>query len=368
MTTMKTSASRSGDSAGFALPMAVLILMITAGAVLTTLNQASGERRIVDSEQAGDAALVLAETGLELAATQADAWGFGELPDAVYDSIRVTFAQGYVDVVRQRLRPVNGVISPAIYLIRSRGVHTQGAWAGAPSATRVVTRYGTWSKGVLDVRAAWTSLTGLTKNGGSGTISGTDACGEEAAVGGVAVPTSPGYSQNGGSSVPSGSPPIQFLGADSDEAGEAMNIDWEGIVAGTAVTFDLVIPSDSWPSFSDPDYWPIIYIDNPGGTFSLPSSGRGTLIIRGNFTISGAKTWNGVIMVGGAMTSNGNNTVNGAVISGLNVILDEVVGVSAVGNGTKTYRYNSCNVAAALQAFSGIRILSNTWFDGWALY
>jgi len=67
-----------------------------------------------------------------------------------------------------------------------------------------------------------------------------------------------------------------------------------GIVSGGAVTFDLVIPDDSWPSFSAPDYWPIIYIDNPGETFSLPSSGRGTLIIRGNFTISGAKTWNGL--------------------------------------------------------------------------
>jgi hypothetical protein len=368
MKARETSVSRSAGNAGFALPMAVLILMITTGAVLTTMNQASSERRIVDSEQAGNAALVLAETGLELVATQADTWGFGELPDAEYDSVRVTYADGYVDVIRQRLRPVNGVLTPAIYLIRSRGVHTRGGWAGAPSATRVVTRYGTWSQGVLDVRAAWTSLTGLTKNGGSGTISGTDACGEEVAVAGVAVPTSPGYSQNGGSSVPSGSPPIQILGANSAEAGDAMNIDWDGIVSGDAVTFDLAIPSDSWPSFSDPDYWPIIYIDNPGGTFSLPSSGRGTLIIRGNFTISGAKTWNGVIMVGGAMTSNGNNTVSGAVISGLNVILGEVVGTSDVGNGTKTYRYNSCNVAAALQAFSGIRILSNTWFDGWALY
>jgi hypothetical protein len=230
-----------------------------------------------------------------------------------------------------------------------------------------VTRYANWQLGSLDVRAAWTSLTGLTKNGGSGTISGVDACGLLPAVGGVAVPTNPGYSQNGGSSVPAGTPNILHLGATPEAAADSINIDWDAIVNDGAIPFDLTIPPAAWPGFPA-GYWPVIYINNPGGTYALPNSGRGILIVRGNFTISGSKSWDGIILVGGAYTSNGNNTVEGAVVTGLNIQLGEAVGVSDVGNGNKTYRYSSCKVASALGAQAQLRVLPNTWYDGWALY
>ncbi len=81
----------------------------------------------------------------------------------------------------------------------------------------------------MQTLSAWTSLTGLSKKGGSGTISGVDACGAAAPVAGVAV-ASPGYSQNGGSSVPSGSPNIANLGTPA-QAAAAIKIDWAGITA-----------------------------------------------------------------------------------------------------------------------------------------
>ena len=62
-------------------------------------------------------------------------------------------------------------------------------------------------------------------------------------------------------------------------------------------------------------------------------------------TISGNRTWDGILLVGGNLTSNGNNTVQGATITGLNVMLGMVVPGAAVGNGNKNYQYNSCNVA-----------------------
>jgi hypothetical protein len=222
----------ASDREGFALPLAVLVLMISAGAALATMNAASSERRVMDSDRAANHALVLAESGLSQAATQADAWGWGALPDATLDSARVTFTNGYADVVRVRIRPWT-VTNSAIYLVRSRGVYTKGGWAGAPAAVRMVTRYGTYSIGTLDARAAWTSITGLLKNGGSGTISGEDACGVLGSVAGVAVPDDPGYDQNGGSSVPAGDPDIESLGADADEAADAININWAGIVDGS---------------------------------------------------------------------------------------------------------------------------------------
>jgi hypothetical protein len=60
--------------------------------------------------------------------------------------------------------------------------------------------------------------------------------------------------------------------------------------------------------------------------------------------------------------------VQGAVISGLNVKIGLAVStsISDFGNGTKTYEYDSCAVAAALAGFGTLTPLSNTWIDNWA--
>ena len=67
--------------------------------------------------------------------------------------------------------------------------------------------------------------------------------------------------------------------------------------------------------FSDPDYSPIIHV---AGDFSLPTTGRGILIVTGGgLTLSGNRTWEGIVMVGEHATSNGNNKVYGATYTGL---------------------------------------------------
>ena len=55
-------------------------------------------------------------------------------------------------------------------------------------------------------------------------------------------------------------------------------------------------------------------------------------------------------------------------MTGLNVTARPVVAVSDVGNGTKTYRYDSCNVAQAASKFGGLVPLPNTSVDNWATY
>lgn len=343
---------------GFTLPMALLVLLVLTGTVLTTLNQSSTERRLVDSERAGRQALQLAETGLE----QYGSLGL-DFANSTQDSVRVALQGGYADVMMNRVR-AGTATTPAVYAVRSRGVSTEGAWAGAPDGVRMVARLGVWVEGTMDVHAGWTSLGGLTKNGAAGTLSGEDDCGQVAAVAGVAVPSSPGYS--GHTAPVIGSPPIKDLGPTREDAADAVNIDWDGIVNGGLIDFDYIIDDDPWPTdFTD---WPVVYVDNEGETFSLPTTGRGTLIVRGNLTVSGNLTWRGVVLVGGQMTSNGDNTVMGATVSGLNIKLDETVPVSDVGNGTKQYQYDSCNVRDAMQAQAHLQIQENTWIDNWAQY
>jgi hypothetical protein len=280
------------------------------------------------------------------------------------DSVYYLFSDGYAWVSVQRVRPAI-LDTAAIYLVRARAVRTIKRPVNTPVAERVFAQYSTWYPGTMTATSAWMSLTGLTKHGGSGTLSGSDNCGGPP-VAGVAVPNVPGYNQNGGSSVPTGSPPILNMGTQA-QANAAVNVNWAGIVSGTGMVPDITLPGGSWPSFSNPNYWPIIYV-NQAGDWSLPGDGRGTLIVKNNLTISGSTKWNGIILVGGVLTSNGNNTVSGAVITGLNVLLGQTVGSSDLGNGTKTYRYDACNVAAAASNFGGLAPMRNTTSDNWPSY
>jgi hypothetical protein len=41
------------------------------------------------------------------------------------------------------------------------------------------------------------------------------------------------------------------------------------------------------------------------------------------------------------------------------------VPVDAIGNGNKTYQYDSCNVASAVSRFSSLVKIDGTWSDAW---
>ncbi|HEX4602173.1 MAG TPA: hypothetical protein VH116_12320 [Gemmatimonadales bacterium] len=73
----------------------------------------------------------------------------------------------------------------------------------------------------------------------------------------------------------------------------------------------------------------------------------------------------GVALVGGNLISNGNTVVEGAVVTGLNVELGQSVPMASVGNGTKTYQYNSCNVARAMAKTAKLVGVTNAWVDKW---
>jgi Tfp pilus assembly protein PilX len=357
---------------GFALPMALMIIVTLTVAVATLFAMVATERRTVDATRGRTRALSLAESGLERFLIDRGSFGFSGLP-AVYESTTVALPHGYAMVVLQRLRPVVGS-APAYYLVRSTGVDTTRQQTGVPAAQRTVSQYAFYATTKMNVLAGWTSLSGMNKNGGSGTITGIDQCGAKPAVAGAAVPGVPGYTQSGGSTVPTGSPPVDTLAATPAGAAAQVKIDWDGIARGSALTPDVTIPPGSWPSFTNPNYWPVIKIDNMNwttgvpGNYTLPNDGRGILIVTGNLTISGTTQWNGVVMAGGTITANGNNNVEGATLSGLNVKLGYVVPLNDVGNGTKTYAYNSCAVDSALKNFGGLQAVKNARANNWAGY
>ena len=353
---------------GFAFPMAIMMTAILTGTIAAALTLVSSERRTADNQRAQLDAFAYAEAGLEQFLVNRDSLGFVATPPAAAESVRVSFARGYADVVLQQIRPAVGTSAP-LYVVRSRGASTLGGYGATPAAERTVAQLAVYRTGRMRVLSAWTSITGLTKNGGSGVLSGTDNCAAAPPVAGIAVPSG-GYNQSGGTSVPSGTPPIQGLGSQS-QAADSVKIDWAGISNGTAVTPDIVWTGiGSWPSFSNASYWPVILVDNDNTSvaWDLPGDGRGTLIVTGNMSMGGSKEWDGVILVGGTLTSNGTNEVRGATISGLNVKLGQTVGTSDVGNGTKTFQYDSCNIASAMARFGALQVYQNAWMDNWKTY
>ena len=356
---------------GFAIPIAVLVIAVLTIMIAGGFSLVSAERRSVADQKSQISAFRIAEQGLELFLVRRDSLMAGNpnytrVPGAA-DSVRVTMAGGYADVTLTRLRPPRGSQS-GLYVVRSRGVETTGAYAGTPQGVRTVAQYALWEPAPMQVLAGWTALSGLQKDGNAGTIGGIDVCHDSATITGVIVPMDPGYE---GKTVAVGNPPVDSVAPDS------IAIDWNGIVNNNLIAPTMVFPGASWPSaamtaaYADSlsTYYPIIRVN---GDFSLPTSGKGMIIVTGNLTLGGGVGWKGVILVGGIIVSNGQNDANsggvqGAVVSGLNEKLGIAVDIS-LAHGTKQYNYNSCEVAKATTTMGALVTLRNTWVDNWVEY
>ena len=343
---------------GFALPVAVMVIAVLTIMIAGGFSLVSAERRSVADQKSQISAFRIAEQGLEMYLVRRDSLGLVGVPGAK-DSVRLTLEGGYADVSLTRIRPVQGSLA-GLYVVRSKGVETQGAYAGTPEGVRTVAQYVLWEPAPMQVLAGWTAISGLDKNGTAGTLGGFDACGDSAAVAGVAVPVNPGY--DGKTAAAQGSPAIDTITANE------VKIDWNGIINQNIIKPTITIPGGSWPTAqfaADSTFYPIIRVNQ--ADFTLPSSGRGMLIVSGHLTINGSATWKGVLLVGGDITSNGTNGIQGATISGLNVKLGTYV-PSSTANGTKNYSYNSCEVSKATTTAGALVTLKNTWVDNWVEY
>ncbi len=355
-TTLQRFVRTMPGARGAALPMVLLLMVVVSVLVAAAFEAASNEARFGANQESDVTSFGLAETGLEyFMANRATLTGDTASVPLASESTRVMLSGGYADVVSTQVRK-DSVDQRYGYIIRSHGVSTIATLSGTAGTERTVAEYAIYQPGTMNALSGWTSLTGLQKNGNSGELSGDDGCTGDT-VAGVAVPANPGY--QGPSGPVSGHPPVDTLGTQT-QAESSAGINWNGIINQGAITPDITIPPGSWPSSFPSTYWPVIEMV---GNATLPGPGQGTLIVTGNLTISGSNMWDGIILAGGNLTSNGNNTVEGAVVSGLNVELGQTVPEASVGNGTKTYQYNSCNIAKAMSKFSQMVGYTNAWVD-----
>jgi hypothetical protein len=377
----RTRRPRLDSRPGFALPMSILVIIVLTAGLAAGFSATNSEISTNAAQRAQSRAYTFAQAGLEQFMARRNQAGFctGCVADpaaAAADSeyTRVTFSGGYADVVAVKVRPYIDQATPAIYFIRSKGVDQSIKLSGAGMnvfAERAVGMYAAWNTMNMQVLAAWTSLSGLNKNG-TGVISGIDNCGQKADVAGATVPKGDLHVQ-GGSFDPTGTPPVDTSNTFT-QLKDKIKIDWDGIVNNNAIQADFTVPGTGFPDISwfnaNPDAWPVIRVYTNG--FALPNRGRGTIIADSNFVISGSNMWDGIVLVGGQLTSNGNNTTAGATLSGLNFMIGGTPSTSSVddanANGQKTYVYDSCNVENATKGMRLYIAMPNTWMDNVAVW
>jgi hypothetical protein len=402
---IRTRANRKG----FALPMTILVIAFLTVTIAAAYAATTSELTTNLAQRGETRAFMIAQAGLEnFMARRNEMIGgvpfcanCGAPPVTTYESTTVVLPGGRAHVVAQQIRTATDT-RPAIYLLRSRGVDESSNVGGATVkagqagfAERTVAVLVYWNVNQVNVLSGWTAANGFDKNGSSGTISGVDACpaglgGGKPSVAGIAVPVGD-YSGNG-SFTPEGDPPISYISAGALQS--TLKIDWNGIINGNRFQPDYVFADGAageagWPvalmaqtnGAGEPLNWPVIRVN---GDFTLPQTGgQGTLIVMGNLTMSGNNLWHGILLVGGQMTSNGNGTVNGATESGLNRLLTptqlaaaQLISSSvllpdppnATANGTKTFQYNSCDVAKAAGGLASYSVYSNAWMDNITTY
>lgn len=408
-----------GARRGFVLPMVLILAAVLSAGLAGAFTYLAMEAKVGDSHQAEQDALLVAQAGLAQYARS--------IPTATRDSMIPTTgpilvaSDSSVTAVlqlsvsdtwqRQRsgsalvpdtaevkaflIRRASGVKDSSLWLLKVRGVAARARPANTLKVERSISMYAWFVPGRMNVLGGWVSLTGADRTGGAGSYSGVDACGQDSTRYAIVVPNDPGANYSGSLSGMSG------LGLDSARniaaLSSKLSIDWAALSSGSGVTPDFVVdpsagisglPLSMCARFAvDTNYAPTILVKNSGGAeyaYDGLCSGayknvtkHGTLIVTGDFVMSGASggNWVGVILIGERFRSNGTQDVNGAVVSGLRATIDATYRTPASLNddgssllGTKNYKFDSCAVRKALQGFGGLRPLQNTYSDQWPTF
>ena len=201
----------------------------------------------------------------------------------------------------------------------------------------------------------------LAQNGHSATFDGTDGygggdsqCDAAGVGGGVAGLVADSFEVSGGGGPPAGGkcddsgivlPDPPGAECRSDALSEFMSADqWRAIKNLPA---DHTVGSgEPFPATSG---WEVVKVTGSHYERSAGArSGQGILVVEGDFTSNGSFEWDGLVLVGGTLrASNGTEAVDGGIVTGLDELLGANVPTTNVGNGTKIFKYNSCNVYKA---------------------
>lgn len=392
---METRMTRlAQDRRGAVLLTVMLLVLLLLVAITGAWTRTTTERRTALDATAQVDAFSIAQSGIDQYLINTSAVP-GTLPDV--QTYNVTGGTATVTLRYFRRSPVTPI--DTVLLITSTGAVTNQRYnANAPRATRTVSQLVRFAPAQFDVDAGFFALSGFSKTGASGSISGVDHCTTApaplASIPGIAVPSvsgSPGTADYAGPTGPidgnpDNTPVILGTPGPTGTAKDQLSFDWYELSQRTNITPDYyqktVSPTIGWTPSAPPTSGTTPRLIFVQGDYSgkFPGNEYGIFIVTGNLTLNGNTDWNGIVMVGGTLTSNGNNTVYGATYTGLNLSAPQynppnaaqasfpIPGVNALGHGNKTYQYDSCMIKKALSQYGGWSRLGNAWTDNWPSY
>ncbi len=366
---------------GMAMVLVLVLIVVMSLAAMAGFARSSSELATTSNLRAQADAWSTAYAGLERYLVQTSS-----VPSTMPNTVTYSFAYGTATVTLTEVRPAAS--GARTFLLKSvSSVTARRTSTNIPAATRTISQMIQRQSGSVDVDAAFVALNGVSKNGISGSISGIDACGAASTLPGLAVPT-------GGYTPPNGSANANnYIDGNPDDAAKDLGpagfgslapansqvrLDWKSVLDGTTLAPDFTVNRIATPNTgafpSSYASWPVVRVQGNvtnGDNFS----GQGILIITGDADISNIQ-WNGLVLIGGVATVSGSATnIYGALMTGLNM---KIVPLSAysylpqtyptnssVGNGNFFVRYNSCNLASALNRYGGWLRMPNTFTDNW---
>ena len=337
-----------GDEAGVALAVSLVLIVVVGMIAAAGFGLSNFELDTSRDFRAGTEAFYLADRGLNRYLAQ-------DAPDLV-SSVSYSFQKGSATVTRERI--VLGMDDhEELHRVRSTGTYQA---PGGETVQRTVSTV-ILATPLMPVFPTGAFVSGgkLNQNGTSALFDGTDGytggdaqC-TAAGIGGsgvsgivadsfeVAGGGGGGACDNSGTVLPT--PP----GAEcrSDALSEFMTADqWQALEDLPAD--HSVVDGEPFPQTSG---FEVVKVE--GGSYSLDSgsrNGQGILIVDGDFRTNGNFEWEGLVLVGGKLAaSNGTETIEGGFVTGLDELLGQNVPTTNVGNGNKTFKYNSCNVYKA---------------------
>ena len=352
--------ARSTPDAGFALPGVLLALVLLGAMAVASLMTTGRDRMTGRALRELAKAFYAAEAGANAIIAEWDQAGYDALLAGPGDSLDLGWRTLENNLSYwAMLRRVDGGSVPRFYT-----VSITGRGRGSLGGQRVVGVVMRTKSLLFNVQAPMTSISGMTKTGSSGIVSGYDVATADSCPEGGQPPLPGAFTPD--SSLWQDDPLPENLVNDSTEwlegdpywlqggtpadVAASLGIDWAGILA---VTPDVVVNSISdWPSSAyfnaDPKPWPVIFVS--GGVDLDGVSGQGLIVAPDSLILGGGFEWDGMVLVGDAFHSHGNTIIYGGIVSGLNILLGQPVAQSDLGNGTKTFRYHSCNLLKASMA------------------
>lgn len=340
---------------GFALPAALLALIIVGAIVTGGFYAANGESKVSASTDRGSEAFYLADMGLQtVLGTERNAF-FLDIADTL-DAGETTVTVGgktlgeYEIFVRR--------VGPRLYLTRSTGRVLDGNNNTLASRTlAVIVRVITAE---MPADGAMVSYGGVTVQG-NGEINGSDSGGPGCAPGDsvAGVVANPGATVDPGNKDQIyGAPPTDTMTMDTSSMFDFGGIDvndlesiadkvWEGDQNFTGMAPS---ESDGACNYSDPmnfgdptgngacdDYFPIVHVK--GNLGMRTGTGQGVLIVDGDLSATGNFNWYGIVIVKGQLFTAGNgNHLEGTTI----VRSGGDIGETSTTTGRSVVQYSRC--------------------------